>query len=40
MRYRKTLPWLAAVACFATACSSTSDTDPAAPSTSAAARSS
>ncbi|WP_037684256.1 ester cyclase [Streptomyces griseus] len=40
MRYRKTLPWLAAVACFATACSSTSGTDPAAPSTtSAAARS-
>ncbi|WP_233443658.1 nuclear transport factor 2 family protein, partial [Streptomyces stelliscabiei] len=40
MRYRKTLPWLAAVACFATACSSTSGTDPAARSTtSAAARS-
>ncbi|MFC4463804.1 ester cyclase [Streptomyces xiangluensis] len=33
MRYRKTLPWLAAVACFATACSSTSGTDPDAPST-------
>jgi predicted SnoaL-like aldol condensation-catalyzing enzyme len=43
VRYRKTLPWLAAVAvaCFATACSSTSGADPAAPSTtSAAARSS
>ncbi|GHH23732.1 nuclear transport factor 2 family protein [Streptomyces lanatus] len=43
MRYRKTLPCLAAVAlaCFATACSSTSGGDPATPSTtSAAARSS
>jgi predicted SnoaL-like aldol condensation-catalyzing enzyme len=43
VRYRKTLPLLAAVACFATACSSASTTDPAAaaPSTtSAAARSS
>ncbi|NUQ99352.1 MAG: SnoaL-like domain-containing protein [Streptomyces sp.] len=41
MRYRKTLPWLAAVACFAAACSSTSGTAPASPSTtSAAARSS
>ena len=37
MRYRKTLPWLAAVACFATACSSTSGTDPASPSTTSAA---
>ncbi|KUO07008.1 ester cyclase [Streptomyces sp. DSM 15324] len=42
MRYRKNVPWLAAVACFAAACSSASGTDPAAaPSTtSAAARSS
>lgn len=41
MRYRKTLPWLAAVACFATACSGTSGTSPASPSaTSAAAGSS
>jgi predicted SnoaL-like aldol condensation-catalyzing enzyme len=40
VRYRKTLPWLAAVACFATACSSTSGNEPAAsPTTSAAARS-
>ncbi|MEV1079593.1 ester cyclase [Streptomyces sp. NPDC050211] len=37
MRYRKTLPLLVAVACFATACSSASDTDPAAPSTTSAA---
>jgi predicted SnoaL-like aldol condensation-catalyzing enzyme len=41
VRYRKTLPWLAAVACFATACSSTSGTNPDASSTtSSAARSS
>ncbi|MFF6786403.1 ester cyclase [Streptomyces sp. NPDC012510] len=44
MRYRKTLPWLVAVACsatFATACSNGAGTGPAAPSTtSAAARSS
>ncbi|MFF4804108.1 ester cyclase [Streptomyces sp. NPDC001351] len=41
MRYRKTLPWLAAVACAATACSGASGTAPASPSTtSAAARSS
>ncbi|GAB3008284.1 hypothetical protein GCM10023080_087620 [Streptomyces pseudoechinosporeus] len=37
MKYRKTLPRLAAVACFATACSSTSGTSPAAPSTTSSA---
>ncbi|WP_238431508.1 ester cyclase [Streptomyces cavernae] len=36
MRYRKTLPWLAAVVCLATACS-TSGTDPATPSTTSSA---
>ncbi|MGW3120179.1 nuclear transport factor 2 family protein [Streptomyces sp. NPDC001107] len=41
MRHRTTLPWLAAVACVATACSSTTGTAPASPATtSAAARSS
>ncbi|MDC2946879.1 ester cyclase [Streptomyces heilongjiangensis] len=39
MRYRMTLPWtgLVAVACFVTACSSTSGTAPATPSTTSAA---
>ena len=37
MRYRKALPWLAAVVCFATACSSASGTDPATPSTASSA---
>ncbi|WP_340377423.1 ester cyclase [Streptomyces sp. SS7] len=40
MRYGKTLPWLAAVAVLATACSSTSGTDPAPSSSTSAAGSS
>ena len=37
MRYRKTLPWIAAVACFATACGSASGSAPADPSTTSSA---